>query len=59
MESDFFIDSYFSGINQTLTAEQQTIVLNLENIFKNSLRDDFGLLCNIYDMYTSVVTRST
>ena len=51
MESDFFIDSYFSGINQTLTPEQQTIVLNLENIFKNSLRDDFGLLCNIYELY--------
>ena len=51
MESDFYIDSYFSGINQSLTAEQKAIVLNLENIFKSNLRDDFGLLCNIYELY--------
>ena len=51
MESDFFIDTYFNGINQTLTKEQQGYILNLENIFKNNLRDDFGLLCNVYLLY--------
>ena len=51
MESDFFIDTYFNGINQTLTKEQQGYVLNLEKIFKSNLRDDFGLLCNVYGLY--------
>ena len=51
MESDFFIDTYFSGINQSLTKEQQDYMLNLENIFKSNLRDDFGLLCNVYLLF--------
>lgn len=51
MESDFFIDTYFNGINQTLTKEQQVYILRLENIFKSNLRDDFGLLCNVYELY--------
>ena len=51
MESDFFIDTYFNGINQTLTKEQQDYILNLESIFKSNLRDDFGLLCNVYGLY--------
>ncbi len=51
MESDFFIDTYFNGINQTLTKEQQGYVLNLEKIFKSNLRDDFSLLCNVYGLY--------
>ena len=51
MESDFFIDTYFNGINQTLTKEQQGYILNLEYIFRSNLRDDFGLLCNVYELY--------
>ena len=51
MESDFFIDTYFNGINQTLTKEQQGYILNLEYIFRSNLRDDFGLLCNVYGLF--------
>lgn len=51
MDSDFFIDSYFSGINQTLTKQQQDYILALENIFKSNLRDDYGLLVNVYKLY--------
>ncbi len=51
MLDDFFINNYFSGINQTLSIEQQTLILNLEKIFRSNLRDDFALLCNIYELY--------
>ncbi len=51
MLDDFFINNYFSGINQTLSKQQQELITNLENIFRSNLRDDFGLLCNIYELY--------
>jgi len=56
MDSDYFISIMDVGaeFGIELSSEQQKIISNLEKILHNNLRDDYGLLCNLHNLYQSV-----
>lgn len=56
MESDYYISilNPYSEYGVKLTDEQQQLLHNLEKILQHNLRDDYSLLCNLYNLYQTV-----
>ena len=56
MESDYYISilNSYSEYGVKLTDEQLQLINNLEKILQHNLRDDYALLCNLYNLYQTV-----
>lgn len=54
MENKFVnIEDVVSTYGIILTKSQQEYLLSIEHIISNSIRDDYSLLCNMYNLYKS------
>lgn len=61
MDTDYYISiiDLYSQYGVKITAEQQKLLNNLEQILSNHLRDDYGLLCNLWKLYKSTKSSVT
>lgn len=58
---DYYVDvfDFYSSRGVILTDTQKTYLLNLEKILSGNIRNDYALLCNVYNLYMTTGKKRT